>query len=89
VQHLLGAINSNGEDLDARLLLAMTYRDEGKKDAALEQLAKVSATDPADRLTLAEKFFLTGDEVAESGLREILRAQPDRRFAGRFARPRV
>src|SRR5665213_3481027 len=42
-QHLLGAINSNGEDLKARLLLAMIYRDQGEKDAALEQLAKVSA----------------------------------------------
>ncbi len=74
-QHLLGAINSNGEDLKARLLLAMIYRDQGQKDAALEQLAKVSATDPADRIAQAERFFLTEDAAAESDLRRLMGEQ--------------
>ncbi len=74
-QHLLGAINSNGEDLKARLLLAMTYRDQGKKAAALEQLAEVTAVDPADRVAQAERFFLTGDAAAEADLRRLMGEQ--------------
>jgi tetratricopeptide (TPR) repeat protein len=74
-QHLLGAINSNSEDLKARLLLAMTYRDHGKKDAALEQLAKVNAADPADRIAQAERFFLIGDVAAEADLRRLMGEQ--------------
>jgi tetratricopeptide (TPR) repeat protein len=74
-QHLLGAINSNGEDLKTRLLLAMMYRDQEKKDAALEQLAKVSAIDPPDRVAQAERFFLTGDIAAESELRSLMGEQ--------------
>lgn len=74
-QHLLGAINSNGTDLKARLLLAMLYRDESRKNAALEQLAKVSAADPADRIAQAEKFFLTGDAAAETDLRRLVGEQ--------------
>ncbi len=77
VQHLLGAVNSNGEDLDARLLLAMIYRDKGNKDAAVGELAKVSATDPTDRLALAEKFFLTGDMEAEAELRKRMGEQSE------------
>ncbi len=76
-KHLLGAINSNGEDLKARLLLAMTYRDQKKKDAALAQLAKVSATDPADRIADAERFFLTGDTAAEKELRSRMGEQSE------------
>jgi tetratricopeptide (TPR) repeat protein len=74
-QYLLGAINSNGTDLKARLLLAVLYRDEGRKDAALEQLAKVNAADPADRIARAEKFFLTGNITAENDLRRLMGGQ--------------
>lgn len=77
VQHLLGAINSNGEDLNARLLLAITYRDQGKKDAALEQLAKVSTIDPTDRIALAERYFLTGDAEAKSKLQDYMGEQSE------------
>ncbi|MEO6829314.1 MAG: DUF5107 domain-containing protein, partial [Acidobacteriaceae bacterium] len=74
-QHLLGAINANGTDLKARLLLAMLYRDERKKTDALEQLARVSAADPADRVAQAEKFFLTGDAAAQKDLRRLMGEQ--------------
>ncbi len=77
VKHLLGAINSNGEDLEAHLLLAMIYRDQGNKDAALAQLAQVSAVDPADRLADAERYFLTGDKAAESQLRSRMGEQSE------------
>lgn len=77
VKHLLGAINSNGEDLRARLLLAMTYRDQGKKDAALKQIAKVSKVNPTNRLAQAEHYFLTGDTAAESQLRKFMDEQSE------------
>ncbi len=77
IQHLTGAINSNGEDLDAHLLLAMKYRDQGKRDAALEQLAKVTAIDPTDRVAQAERFFLTDDNAAKSELRNEMGEQSE------------
>jgi tetratricopeptide (TPR) repeat protein len=76
-QHLLGAVNSNGDDLDAHLLLAVMYRQQGNKAAALAQLAKMSTVDPANRLTDAEKFFLTGDSAAQSELRSRMGEQSE------------
>lgn len=67
-QHLAGAINVNGEDIDAHLLLAMVYRDQGDKPAALKQLEDVVAIDPADRVAQAEKYFLTGNAEAKKTL---------------------
>ncbi len=77
IQHLEGANNSNGEDLNPHLLLAVTYRDQGKKEAALQQLAKVSSVDPMDRVALAERFFLTGDSAAEDQLRNFMGEQSE------------
>ncbi|MEO6828189.1 MAG: DUF5107 domain-containing protein, partial [Acidobacteriaceae bacterium] len=76
-QHLMGAVNSNGDDLNARLLLAMIYRGQNKKDAALAQLVKVSAVDPTDRIANAEKFFLTGDASAQKELRRRMGEQSE------------
>ncbi|MGC1869465.1 MAG: DUF5107 domain-containing protein [Acidobacteriaceae bacterium] len=76
-QHLLGAINSNGRDLKARLVLAMTLRDQGNKAGALEQLAKVEEIDPADRVAQAERFFLTGDAAAKAKLLDLMGEQSE------------
>jgi tetratricopeptide (TPR) repeat protein len=76
-QHLLGAINSNGKDLKARLVLAMTLRDQGNKSAALEQLGKVEEIDPADRVAQAERFFLTGDTSAKEKLLNLMGEQSE------------
>ena len=76
-QHLAGAINSNGKDLKARLVLAMTLRDEGNKAAALEQLAKVEEIDPADRVVQAERYFLTGDASAKTKLLDLMGEQSE------------
>ncbi|MES2222626.1 MAG: DUF5107 domain-containing protein [Acidobacteriota bacterium] len=76
-QHLLGAINSNGKDLKARLVLAMTLRDQGNKPGALEQLAPVEAIDPADRVVQAERFFLTGDAGAKAKLLGLMGEQSE------------
>ncbi len=76
-QHLAGAINSNGKDLKARLVLAMTLRDQGNKAAALEQLAKVEEIDPADRVVQAERYFLTGDSGARAKLLDLMGEQSE------------
>lgn len=76
-QHLLGAINSNGEDLDARLLLALIYREEGKKQEALEQIAKASAVNPTNRPAQAERYFLTGDAAARKQLVDFMGGQSE------------
>jgi tetratricopeptide (TPR) repeat protein len=71
-EHLTGAIKANAQDLSAHLLLALTERDEGDKDAALEQLAQVEEIDPADRVAQAEKYFLIGDEAVRDKLIELM-----------------
>lgn len=76
-QHLEGAINSNGKDIKARLVLAMTLWDQGNKAAALEQLAKVEAIDPADRVAQAETYFLTGDASAREKLLDLMGEQTE------------
>ncbi len=76
-QHLLGAINSNGKDLKARLVLAMILSDQGNKAGALEQLAKVEAIDPADRVVQAERYFLIGDASAKQKLLGLMGEQSE------------
>lgn len=76
-QHLAGAINSNGKDIKARLVLAMTLREQGNTAAALEQLAKVEAIDPADRVVQAERYFLTGDASAKEKLLDLMGEQSE------------
>ena len=56
-QHLAGAINSNGQDINAHLLLAMVDRDLGDQTGALDELATVEKIDPADRVAQAENIF--------------------------------
>ncbi|MGH9617850.1 MAG: DUF5107 domain-containing protein, partial [Acidobacteriaceae bacterium] len=76
-QHLAGAINSNGEDLKAHLLLALADRDLSRRDAALKELDTVEKIDPADRVAQAEKYFLTGNAAAEQKLIDLMGAQSE------------
>ncbi len=69
-EHLDRAITSNGYDLSARALYALTLRVQGKKEEAQRQLTELLRIDPTDRLAYAERFFLTGDANAK---RELLR----------------
>ena len=50
---------------------------EGKKDAALEQMAKVSKINPTNRLVLAERYFLTGDVQAKNQLISFMGGQSE------------
>ncbi|MGA9959494.1 MAG: DUF5107 domain-containing protein, partial [Acidobacteriaceae bacterium] len=76
-QHLVGAINSNGQDINAHLLLAMAERDLGNHAAALNELAEIENIDPADRVAQAEKYFLTGDTSAQKTLIDLMDAQSE------------
>ncbi|MGC2512423.1 MAG: DUF5107 domain-containing protein, partial [Acidobacteriaceae bacterium] len=76
-QHLVGAINSNGQDINAHLLLAMAERDLGNHAAALNELAEIENIDPADRVAQAEKYFLTGDTSAQKTLVDLMDAQSE------------
>ncbi|MGA8288930.1 MAG: tetratricopeptide repeat protein, partial [Acidobacteriaceae bacterium] len=76
-QHLVGAINSNGQDINAHLLLAMAERDLGNHAAALNELAEIEKIDPADRVAQAEKYFLTGDTSAQKTLIDLMDAQSE------------
>lgn len=76
-QHLAGAINSNGQDINAHLLLAIAERDLGDQAAALEQLATVEKIDPADRIAQAEIYFLTGNAGSRNRLIDLMDAQSE------------
>ena len=74
-EHLRGAVNANGRDLDARLLLAMAERKQGDQSSAREQLAAVIGLDPANRVARSEQFFLSGDESARAELLRLMGEQ--------------
>lgn len=76
-EHLAGAINSNGQDINAHLLLAMADRDLENQAAALAELAAVEKIDPADRVAQAERFFLTGDAASRATLIRLMGAQSE------------
>ena len=73
--HLERAIAANGYDLDARLLLAITRREQGDTASALRQLDEIEHISPADRPALAERFFLTSDAKPKAELLRLLGGQ--------------
>lgn len=76
-QHFAGAINANGQDLKAHLMLALSERDRGNRKAALQELATVEKIDPSDRVAQAETYFLTGDVSAKVKLIDLMGAQSE------------
>lgn len=76
VQHLSGAVTANGDDLDARLLLALIDRQQGKKADALAQLTKVTTINPTNRRAVAEHYFL-GDAAAKTKLVDLMGGQSE------------
>jgi tetratricopeptide (TPR) repeat protein len=75
VQRLERAIAANGYDLLSRQLLALTLRQRGEKERALSQLAEIERIDPTDRISLAERFFLSGDQAARTELVRLMGGQ--------------
>ena len=72
VEHLQGALNANGQDLSARVLLAMAYRLRGDAAEAAEQIAQTLKIDPSNREAYAERYFLTNDPTARDELKRLM-----------------
>ena len=79
--HFHRAIDSNAEDLSARLALAVTLREMSNKTAALAELTDIEAIDPTNRPAQAERWFLTGDENSRTELLRLMGAQTQEAIA--------
>jgi tetratricopeptide (TPR) repeat protein len=75
ISHLRRAIQSNGDHLSARALLAMALRERGDKPAALAQLSAIDRIDPANPVAHAERFLLTPDVTSKARLLRLLGGQ--------------
>ena len=72
ISHLEGAINSNGQDLSAHLLLAISYRSSGHATLASAEIDRLLQVDPSNCGAYAERFFLTGDSAAQAELKRLM-----------------
>ncbi len=75
ITHLQRAIQSNGDHLSARALLAMALRERGDKPAALAQLSAIDRIDPASAAAQSERFLLTPDVASKARLLRLLGGQ--------------
>ena len=75
VSHLERAIMANGYDMNARLLLAVTWRVRGNAPKSLEQIAGIERIDSSDRFAVAERYFLAGDAAAKAELLRLTGGQ--------------
>jgi tetratricopeptide (TPR) repeat protein len=71
-EHLERAVQTNGYDIDAHSLYALTLRLQRKKEDALRQLTEAARIDHANVLVTAERFFLAGDPAAKYELLQLL-----------------
>jgi tetratricopeptide (TPR) repeat protein len=72
ISHLEGAVNSNGQDLSAHLLLAISYRSSGHTAPASGEIDRLLQVDPSNRGAYAERFFLTRDSAAQTELKRLM-----------------
>jgi tetratricopeptide (TPR) repeat protein len=75
IEHLERAVSVNAEDLLSRLMLAMAYRVNGEREAALREIAALERIDPTSRPARAERFFLTGEAAAKEELLRLTGGQ--------------
>ncbi len=73
--HLRRAITANGDDLAARLLLALTLRKRGDQAGAVSELGAVTRLDPANSIAQAERYFLRPDPPTRAELLRLLGGQ--------------
>jgi len=74
-RHLAEAVRNNGYHLSARNLLAVLYRDQGRKEEASAQIAVVREIDPTNRWAQAESYFLRGRDQDRRELSSLLGGQ--------------
>ena len=70
--HLKGAIDREGEDLSARQLLAMTYRESGDGGAAKSEVEALLKLDPPNRGAAAETFLATKSKSSADALGALM-----------------
>jgi tetratricopeptide (TPR) repeat protein len=72
IEHLKGSLNSNGNDLSARHLLALTYRVTWNRALAKGEIDNLLKVDPSHREGLAERMFLAHDPKAAAELKRLM-----------------
>jgi tetratricopeptide (TPR) repeat protein len=75
VERFRGAVTANGNDVLARLALALALRQTGQLVEAREQLAQVERIDPTNREVWAERYLAGGDAVSRKQLVELMGGQ--------------
>ncbi len=72
IAHFRSASTANGNDLLARLALAVTLRETGDKAGATSELAGIERIDPTNRIAQAERYFLTNDPADREELLRLM-----------------
>ena len=75
VSHLERALSANSTDLNARLTLALAYRERGDKARALRELAEAERVQPDSRVVQAERTFIDANPAAKAELLRLLGRQ--------------
>jgi len=75
VSHLERALASNSTDLNARLTLALAYRERSDKARALRELDAAERVQPDSRVVQAERYFLDANPAAKAELLRLLGRQ--------------
>ena len=72
VRHFEAALSANGEDLIARVALALALGDGGDRARAARELCAAERMQPSSRLALAARYLLTGDAGTQADLPRML-----------------
>jgi tetratricopeptide (TPR) repeat protein len=75
VARFRGAVTANGNDVLARLALALALRQTGQLVEAREQLTQVERIDPTNREVWAERFLTGGDAASKQQVVELMGGQ--------------
>ena len=75
VRHFEAALSANGEDLCARVALALALGDRGERARAEQELLAAGRMQPSSRLALAARYLLTGDAATQAELLRMLGRQ--------------
>ncbi|HEY3440753.1 MAG TPA: DUF5107 domain-containing protein [Paludibaculum sp.] len=72
---LRSAVTASGNDLRARLALALVLRESGRAAEARAQLAEVERMEPTNRTARAERWLAAGDAASRKELLDLMGGQ--------------
>jgi tetratricopeptide (TPR) repeat protein len=81
IEHFRRAVSADGNDLLARVALALTLRASGDRAAAAQELASVQTADPINRYAQAERWLLTQKSTDRAELLRLLGGQTQEAMA--------